>query len=508
MVVQVSTVSIGFSLLSLMLLSGCGGVPRDLMESASKLRTQAESLLNDLESSQCQRCREQFSDGDFDQVKAMMTDTSKLWRELPYNVNYGKLWRYDDPSMDIQRKTQSTVVGEAVIKARLCFTVANFPARKMVPLFSYADRQQGCHSALKARLVESCPNNHIVYLVHKFSPLKVDRDFLQAVAVRKDSATDCTIVAHKSAPNANTNTEFPPHANNVVVRGTVRPSGVQVCSAAGGINTDVCILVNYDIKEQVKSDIADSIARDVLSRWHDKVVDCSTQDTGASPIRSKSLDPVPDKVISELIANEKEHSAVNGWKNVSESSNAKTYYKHWAGTTTYAFKSFYKAAVPSCTLMKIITDYHSRANWDPTFPHVEILQKDGNTHLIHWLLGLPHPFINRDVVLYSTIKRLPSGGFVIVYVNSKDKKAPQAGVVRAVAYPSAIFIHPDRQDPERSSLMSYNMHMDLGKGIRPGQYQNLLQGRAKWLQLLEMYYNEQDNAKALGDIHSSYGVSC
>ena len=493
---------------SLVLMSVCGGAPHGILESASMLRSQAERLLNDLEASKCQRCREQFSDGDFDQVTAMMTDTSNSWRELPYN--YGKLSRYDElPIQGKTIKTQSTTSAGAAIKARLCFTVANVPARQIVPLFSYTKGRQGCNAALKSRLVESCQNNHVVYSVYKFSPLKLDRDFLQAVAVRHDSTTDCTIIAHKSASNADTNTEFPPDTNNVVVRGTVKPSGVQVCSAARGRNTDVCILVNYDIKEQVSSDIADSIAQDFLSGWHAKVAECSAQDTAATPVRSSSLDSIPNRVINELIANEKEHSSVNGWKNVSESPKAGTYFKHWAGTTTYAFKSFYKAAIPSCILMKIITDYHSRATWDPTFPHVEILQKDGNTHLIHWLLGLPHPFINRDVVLYSTMKSLPSGGHVIVYINTKDtQRLPQAGIVRATAYPSAIFIHPDPQDPIHSSLMSYNMHMDLGKGIRPGEYQGLLQGRAKWLQLLEMYYNKQGNARALSDIHSSYDISC
>ena len=475
-----------------LLLSVCSALPNRLTKSIFN------RPVNDLDVAQCQTCQEEFTEREFQEVMAAISDTSASWRELHYKK--GKLQRFDTPTEN-----------GAAIKARLCFTVANVAAHEIVPLFSYTDKRGGCDTALQSRLLETCPRNHVFYSVHKFTPLKLDRDFLQVISVRQDSTTGCTTIVHKSATGKHVTAEFPPDTNNVVVRGTVKPSGVQVCSAPGGQNTDVCMLVNYDVKEQVTSDVADSIATVALSRWYIKVTECLAKDT---PVPSSLPDPIPkhaipDHVINELIANEEDHSTVNCWKSVSESPKAGTYFKHWAGTTTYAFKSFYKAAIPSCILMKIITDYHSRATWDPTFPRVEILQKDGNTHLIHWLLGLPHPFINRDVVLYSTIKNLQSGGHVIVYINAKHRLRPrQAGIVRAIAYPSAIFIHPDPEDSLHSSLISYNMHMDLGKDISPSDYVYLLQGRDIWAMLLEHYYTNQVNAGTLSDIHSSYDVTC
>lgn len=477
---------------SLALLSVCGAFP----QSRNHRSAAEDNVIHQLEPSQCQSCSEQFSDGDFDRLTAMMTDNTPSWHQLPYNG--GRLERYDTLTDD-----------SAIVKARLCFTIADVPAGEMVPLFSYTKRRPDCDTALQSHLLESCPNHEVFYSVHKFSPLRVDRDFLQTAAVRHDSTSGCTIIAHKDVVSDYATARFPPDNSNSVIRGTVNPSGVRVCSAAGGQNTDVCILVNYDIKEQVNPQTADSIAHNALSQWHANVIGCSAQDVNPTTTSSHSADPIPDHVTDELIANENDHSATNGWKAVATSNRASTYYKHWAGTTTYAFKSFYKVSIPACTLTQIMTDYSARATWDPTFPHISVLNMDSDTHTIHWLLALPQPFLNRDVVLYSTIKSLSSGGHAIIYINAKHNQRPQrAGIVRAIAYPSAIFVHPDPQDPLHSSLMSYNLHMDLGKGIRPAEYEALLQGRNFLLTLLENYFQTTVDAGTLSDIQSDFGITC
>lgn len=477
-----------------LLVSICTGLPNRFPKSTYN------QVDNVVDATKCQTCQEEFTETEFQEVTGAMSDSSASWRDLP--STHGKLQRFDTPTEN-----------GAAIKARLCFTVPAVAAHEVTPFFSYTDKRLGCDATLQARLLETCPTNHLFYSVQKFSPSRLDRDFLQLISLRLDRKTGCTTIAHKSASSIHAIRDFPADTNNVVIRGTVNPSGVQVCPAAGGQNTDVCMLVNYDIKEQVTSDVADSIAQNTLSRWYTKVTECLEKDTSATPGSSSSSDPIPKhaiphKAVEELIASEKD---IQGWLSISDSPKASTYFKHWAGTTTYAFKSFYNnIAIPPCTLMKIITDYNSRATWDPTFPRVEILQKNDNTHLIHWLLQLPNPFINRDVILYSTIKPLPSGGHVIVYINAKHTPRPeQAGIIRATAYPSAIFIHPHPDDPVNLSQISYNMHMDLGKDIRKSDYMYLLQGREMWVMMLEQYYNNQVTNGKLSDIHSSYvDVKC
>ncbi|XP_062500634.1 uncharacterized protein LOC134177875 [Corticium candelabrum] len=444
------------------------------------------------DASQCQTCQERFNDKDFALVKATLSDISNSWKELTYNN--GKLHRSNSGNDDTS------------IKARLCFTVREVSPNAVVSHLSGVQEHTHCNTALQAHVLETCATYDAFYSIRKFSGLKLDRDFLEAVAVRQDTNTvACTIVAQKNVANPYANVLYPPDTQNRVVRGTVHLSGARVCPAADGQNTDVCLLVNYDINESVSSSAADRIARNILARWHKNLQSCSQNDDSPTSTPTVSLS---QRVVKELIAAERDHSEVDGWNHIPGTDKADVYFKHWAGTTVYAFKSFYKVSVPACTLVNILTDYSSRSRWDLTFPQVTILNNDTNVQTVHWELLLHEPFVNRDAILHSTLVQLPARGHLIGYINAEDDQLPpHPGIVRAIAYPSAIFIRPHPHIPKKS-FVSYNLHMDLGQGISPVQYKALLRIRILWANWVEQFYEKLITTGTLGNIKSSFEVTC
>eukprot|EP00118_Oscarella_pearsei_P024777 m.306780 g.306780 ORF g.306780 m.306780 type:complete len:478 (+) comp41579_c0_seq1:1014-2447(+) len=441
------------------------------------------------ESSCCCSCEPIFTDGDFDAFASSLH--VKHWVEV---VN-------SEPELIVWKHGDDAATAATAIRAKVQFDLRGSDVDSTVALLTDVEQRLSWDVVTAAaKVTKTCPQHRqkIIHSVMKISLAALDRDFLQVIGERK--ASGCTVILQRDSPCLC----VPVDPVGAVIRGSVGNSGMRVCPLPDGSSGSVVeFLLDYDIGKPA-TDLTAS-AQLIVTSWFRDLVNHVNGNGAADPNAAAAKIPYPfhKKFTDELLNEEYKCDLGAGWKTIANKQQIATIcFRHWAGTDTFAFKSFY--TIPNmtpCEITKILTSYSTRSTWDRTFPKIDVIEKHSHYHVIYWVLGLPPPYVNRDVVLYTTARPLPDGGYVILYKNAdKDCRSPVEGLVRAIAYPSAIFVHPQGN----GSAVSYNLHMDIGPGIKEKHYEAILRSRVHWKAALTSYSAKVGTAS----LQSDFDIVC
>ena len=431
-----------------------------------------------------------FAESDFNDFAEALDSTD--WIEVVNSEPELVLWKEPAPSLV-----------PTTIRAKVRFAVDIADVDTVVDLLTDVSQRRKWDTVTAAtEIVRSCaPDRHrIMYSVMKIASVALDRDFLYALSGPK-TTNECTIILQKDVGCPPHHDCYPADPAGAVVRGKVGRSGMRVCPTSldnGVARSFVELLLDYDVgATDASPDAVSTAAQLTLTNWYRNLVNHVNGRGGASTDSSvKTPYPFHKHFVRELIRDEFNCDPDASWRTIMNGSaptGTSVCMRHWVGTNTFAFKSFHVVDdVTPCDVARILTSYSTRSSWDRTFPKIDVVEKHRHYHVLYWVLGLPPPFVNRDVVLYMTVRRLDDGGYVILYRNADSEcRRPVPGLVRAVAYPSAVFIHPTPpKETKKGSVVSYYLHMDIGPGVQERDFASMLRGRAYWTSALLSHYKK------------------
>ncbi|XP_065844928.1 START domain-containing protein 10-like [Oscarella lobularis] len=188
-----------------------------------------------------------------------------------------------------------------------------------------------------------------------------------------------------------------------------------------------------------------------------------------------SSSPFDDGLTDEEIQKARDlENAEADWKLVNERLEAKMYrYTKNTGKHRVTMCKAVFEGIPMDIMEKIINDMNIRGEWDTMakdMKDIDIL--DDDTKIVYWVIKMPMPCSNRDVLLHAKTIRSPNET-LIVYKNATHPKCPpKSSPIRADILLSSVRISSDKDDPNTSHLV-FIQQFDL-KGWLPASVVNFV----------------------------------
>jgi hypothetical protein len=201
--------------------------------------------------------------------------------------------------------------------------------------------------------------------------------------------------------------------------------------------------------------------------------------------------PFTEADFQRILDEEKSDSAQDGWLLMNQSRDVETWRKKVPDIDIHLVKGFlHLPGVSAEDAVEMITNLDIRSRWDKQFYIIETLETHEDYKVVYWVVGLPSPCSDRDIVQYTTVKQEP-GQTIVLYKNADYEKPPvRPNLIRGETILSGTIIRPDPEDPN-SSKVSILIQSDL-KGWIPKFVINLVVSKAPgaWRKELLKFYNE------------------
>jgi hypothetical protein len=134
--------------------------------------------------------------------------------------------------------------------------------------------------------------------------------------------------------------------------------------------------------------------------------------------------PFTEADFQRILDEEKSDSAQDGWLLMNQSRDVETWRKKVPDIDIHLVKGFlHLPGVSAEDAVEMITNLDIRSRWDKQFYIIETLETHEDYKVVYWVVGLPSPCSDRDIVQYTTVKQEP-GQTIVLYKNADYEKPP------------------------------------------------------------------------------------